>query len=137
MPALRQNRPKSRKVVENQKNADKAARQKALRHAAKAERIRMQSLPWWSKVNNDQDLQWRAFWNRDCRHCGTRLLNVEPDTFCYRNGRQILPPLPQYPDYFLDVVQQWRRQNSFFVRKFNNLFSFTAIGVIGGFARGI
>ena len=137
MPVLRSNRQKSRKVVENEKNADKAARRKVLRDAAKAERNRVQSLPWWGKVNDDPDLQWRAFWNRNCRHCGTRLLDVEPDTFCCRNGKQILPRLPQYPDYFLDVVEQWRRQNSFFVRKLNNLFSFTAIGVTGGFARGI
>ena len=45
--------------------------------------------------------------------------------------------MPPFPSYFIDVEKQWRRQNSSLICKLNGLFSFTAIGTTGGFAKGL
>ena len=136
-PSRRATTIPSRKVRENQAQVEKQARRKYLRDLATAQRQRLRALPWWVQVNRDMDFSWRTHWDRNCPTCGVRLLSVEGKAFCCREGRLTLPLLPPYPIYFTDVMDQWRPRAASFIRKLNGLFSFTAIGTTGGFAKGL
>ncbi|KAF9232082.1 hypothetical protein BU15DRAFT_23396, partial [Melanogaster broomeanus] len=70
-----------------------------------------------------------------CPHCNARLLSTEANSFCCRNGRCVVPhlhPLPPRMRLLLNSPQQARHLAEF-SRVINNLFSFTGIGVTGGF----
>ena len=64
-----------------------------------------------------------------CPYCGAGLLQHEESSFCCRDRRIAVEPLPLLPsgwtEMFMDPVF---RKNS---RKYNNLFCFSAIGVEG------
>ena len=83
-------------------------------------------------MNGEPNLSWRAFWSRTCDRCGTDLLDAEGDSFCCRHGAVFLPRLPEYPDHWVRAMEPHRARWSQFIRRLNNLYSFTAIGVSSG-----
>ena len=129
MPALRQNRTRTQRAVDDDARTDRIARLRYRRSLNIGIRHTRNQTPWWVRINAVQNLSWRSFWSRTCNHCGTDLLDTEPDSFCCRGNSLVLPSLPPYPAYWNEAMLPHDVRLGSFIRKLNGLFSFTAIGV--------
>ncbi len=116
-----------------------------LRFQARRARLRVRTQsnnedqPWWSCLTDRlRRSRWRPpTWDRSCNHCGASLLHGEPASMCCSLGTKMSPPLPALPHRIQNLASnpQTCGKLSTLSRKMNNLFSFSAIGVTGGFKR--
>lgn len=95
--------------------------------------------PWWDQFHDfHRRSRWNPpSWNRTCPHCGALLLGGEPLGFCCNDGKKVVPPLPALPPRLSSIISSPELSGgrlSSTSRRFNNLFSFTAIGATQGFA---
>lgn len=132
MPSLRTNRQRTQRAIDGDNDAVRDQRRRYRRQVNRPVPRARAPVPWWVQVNGELNLSWRAFWSRTCNHCGTDLLDAEGDSFCCRGGTVSLPRLPEYPEHWVRAMQPYEPRWNQFIRRLNNLYSFTAIGVTSG-----
>lgn len=132
MPLLRVNRQRTQRAVDGDGDALRVQRRRYRRSLNQNVARVAVELSWWVRINGEINLSWRAFWSRTCNRCHTDLLDAEVDSFCCRGGTVFLPRLPEYPEYWTRAMQPYQARCNLFIRRLNNLYSFTAIGVTSG-----
>ena len=65
-----------------------------------------------------------------CAICSAILLNTDPKSFCCSGGAKNLIPLPHISHELLQLIDN-NKHSQEYPRKYNNAFSFSALGVQG------
>ena len=128
----RENAGQMRAARARQSSVDRSSRRQENVNRMRAIRRPPALLPDWTRLPVHRQPSPAAIClgpNHQCSHCGTRLLCRETETFCCRDGKVAITPLPALPEGWEQMFQS--RDFRTHSRTYNNLFAFTAMGVSG------
>jgi hypothetical protein len=134
-------------------NAERVARHRATRTPAEAAQLRRLNAEqhrrsyreqraargrtfWWDNLPtlrlDPYAVEWRA---HPCQHCGARLLENEPLSFCCGGGKWVLPRLRPYPTALSNAIASSPSAYRNMSRALNNLFRIGYVHPTGEWAR--
>ncbi|KAJ6611526.1 hypothetical protein B0H10DRAFT_359241 [Mycena sp. CBHHK59/15] len=139
---IRRDAQRSRRARENSsdrelRRKDNTTARRTARNTAEVQSSNS-SEHWWVRMaqlnSSETKLSLGLHWNRTCKHCGIKVLAGERCHdrcfVCGPKGSHYLPLPPPYPEEWETFIHD--RKTSSLSRKFNQLFSLTALGVHDG-----